>query len=464
MTKLRLLLIFVFTVAYSQLQAQQKHELTVKEAVELAFKNLTDVKNAQLDYQVQQALNKQITGQALPQITGNTNITHYLQLPQLLFPDATATAVYSILKDEGVRNGSGQPITNVPAPMLRQVSFQQPWNLTTGITLQQLLFQPDVFVGLQARKAALDLSAAQIEQVKERVKDSAYKKYYAILIAEKQLEYLNESVQRLEKLYSEAEALYKEGFSEQLDIDKFQVQLTNLRTSRNAVQNVVEISYALLKFSIGVSQKDTVVLKDELSVDKVKEGVLDAEFKYEDRAEIRTLNYSRDLLKLDVKRYKLGFIPTVAAMANYSGNGMGQKFFTDKSTTWIRSSYVGVNVSIPIFDGFQRKYKVQQAKLNLQKLENTIDFAKQGVDLEQTVNRASLRISLLNLDAQQRNMELAQRVVNTTRIKLSEGVGSSSEVLLAENELQAARNNYFNALYQAIVSKISYQKALGKLQ
>src|SRR5205085_7327138 len=146
------------------------------------------------------------------------------------------------------------------------ISIQQPWNANAGITLQQLLFQPDVFVGLQARKTALGLSQAQLEQVKERVKDSAYKKYYAILIAEKQLHFLNEGIQRLEKLYNDDSIMFKNGFVERLDLDKVQVQLTNLQTTRNVVENYVKLAYGVLKFSIGVSQKDTVVLKEELSV------------------------------------------------------------------------------------------------------------------------------------------------------------------------------------------------------
>jgi outer membrane protein len=175
--------------------AQQRHELTVREAVDLAFKNVIEIKNAEIDYKMQEAINKEIVGRALPQISGNVGANHYLRLPEILFPDATDFRIYSILKDEGVAGSTG-PITTVPVPQLRQVSFQQPWNLTAGATLTQLLFQPDVFVGLQARKAALDLSAAMIEQTKERVKDSAYKRYYAILIAEKQLHFMNESVVR----------------------------------------------------------------------------------------------------------------------------------------------------------------------------------------------------------------------------------------------------------------------------
>ena len=457
--------LFVCLVVFiaTQAKAQNKYELTVKDAVDLAFKNLADVKNAKIDYQLQEAKNKEILGQALPQVTANAGLNHYLALPTILFPDATSTAVYSVLKNEGVKDGNGVPITNVPAPKMQQVSFQQPWNTNIGATVSQLLFQPDVFVGLQARQTALDYAASNIEQVKDRVRDSAYKRYYAILIAEKQTYFLAESIKRLEKLYHDDSVLYKNGFAERLDLDKVQVQLTNLKTTYNIVQSGVQLAYGALKFSLGLNQKDTVVLKEDLTVDKIKEGVLDDNFKYDDRPEIRTLSYTRRLQELDLKRNKLGYLPTVAAQGNYSINGMGQRFVTDKSTNWFKSSFIGLNLNVPIFDGFQRKYKVKQSQLNIQKLDNVISQAKQGIDFEQFATKESLKSSLLNLDAQERNMELAQRVYDATKKKFEQGLGSSFEILQADNDYQTAQSNYFNALYNAIVAKVSYQHSLGKL-
>jgi outer membrane protein TolC len=258
--------------------------------------------------------------------------------------------------------------------------------------------------------------------------------------------------------------MFKNGFVERLDLDKVQVQLTNLQTTRNIVDNSVKLSYAALKFSIGLSQKDTVVLKEELSVDKIKEGILEENFNYSDRAEVRALEQAKKLQQLDLKRNQLGYLPTVAAQANYTVNGMGQKFFTDKNTTWIRSSFIGLNINIPIFDGFQRKYKIQQSRFNVEKVSNTLDYMKQVIDLEQVITKETLKNSLMNLDAQQRNMELAERVFNTTKIKFQEGLGSSFEVLQADADYQTAQANYFNSLYNAIVAKISYQRSLGKLQ
>lgn len=447
----------------TSVQAQQRYELTVNEAVDLAYKNVVELKNAQLDYQLQEAKNKEITGQAYPQLSGSVSANHYLKLPAILFPDATSTAVYSILKEEGV-SGTNGPITDVPSPSMRQVSFQQPWNLTLGATVTQLLFQPDVFVGLQARQTALDLSQSIVNQTKEKIKDSAYKRYYAILITEKQLHFIDEGLQRLQKLYHDDSIMYKNGFAERLDLDKVQVQINNLRSTRNSIANVVELAYAAMKFAIGVSQKDTVVLKEDLTTANVKENLLDENFNYEDRTEIKTLGYLKRLQELDMKRNRMGFIPTVAAVGNYGINGMGQKFFTDNSTIWIKSSFIGVNVNIPIFDGFQRRYKIEQSRLNVQKAENNLSNVKQAIDLEQTITKSGLLNALNNLDIQERNMELAERVYNMTKKKFEQGLGSSFEVLQSDADLQTAQSNYFNALYNAIVARISYQYSLGKLK
>src|ERR671921_2547046 len=118
-------------------QAQQKYELTIKEAVELAYKNVVELKNAQVDYRIQEAQNKEIFGQALPQVSANAGVQYYLQLPQVLFPQSDE-GVYSVLRREGLVPDT----TKAPAPTLVPFSFQQPWNVSAGATVQQLLFQP----------------------------------------------------------------------------------------------------------------------------------------------------------------------------------------------------------------------------------------------------------------------------------------------------------------------------------
>lgn len=443
--------------------SQQVHELTIKEAVDLAYRNVIDLKNKALDIKIQEAMNKGIAGQALPQLTGDVGGQYFYKLPIMLFPDATSTAIYQILKEEGVQGANG-PITDVPVPELRTLSFQQPWNVSAGVTLTQLLFQPDVFVALQARAASMRLARQNLELAQENVKDSAYKRYYAVLIAEKQLEFLNDGVTRIEKLVHDNQIMYNEGFIEMLDVERAQVQLSNLKTMQTNLKNGIFLSYAALKYALGIPQKDTLKLKDALSIDEVKLGILEESFEYEDRKEFRLAQTVLEMQKLDLKRYKFRYFPTVALAGNFARQGMAEKFiFSDKSATWYSTGYIGLSVSIPIFDGFQKKYQIQQSRFTVEQAENNAENLKQVIDLQQVMNKESLKTAILNLDEQQRNIELAEKVYNTTKKKFEEGVGNSFDIIQAENDLQTSQSNYFQAMYNAIIAKISYQRALGKL-
>jgi outer membrane protein TolC len=123
-----------------------------------------------------------------------------------------------------------------------------------------------------------------------------------------------------------------------------------------------------------------------------------------------------------------------------------------------------VNVNVPIFSGFQRRYKIEQAQLSLEKLTNSVDNVKQAIDFEQVVTRESLSTALFNLDVQERNLQLAERVYNATKLKFEQGLGSSFEVLQADSDFLTTQSNYFNALYNATVARVSYLYSLGKLQ
>ena len=464
-TKTIQLILILFFLSAGSLNAQQVYEITVKEAVDIAFKNVTELKNARLDYKITDARNKEIVGLALPQINGSFQGNHYLSLPQIQFPDATEKTIYDILKDNGVRDGSGNPITKDVELAFRNFSFLTPWNINGGISVQQLLFEPQVFVGLEARRELIENSSIQIKVAEDKVKESVHKNYYAVLIAKKQLGFIQESIKRLEKLSSDMNEMYKNGFVEKLDIDKTTVSLNNTKTIENQLKNGIVIGYAVLKLTLGLPQADSLVLRDELTTAQVMDGILENEFNYENRNEIKLLNSAVKLQGYDIRRYKLSYAPTLAAFYNYQRNGQrsAETMGSQKPWFWFSTSLAGLSINLPIFDGLQKKNKIRQAQFNLEKVENTLDQAKKGIDLERTVAKNNLTNAILNMDSQEKNMELAEKIYNTVKIKYEQGVGSSFEVLQADTEVQQSQSNYFRALYDAIVAKVSYQKASGKL-
>ncbi len=450
-----------------QVSAQKKYILTAKEAVDHAVKNVTDIKNLQIDREIQVAKNKEIRGQALPQINGALSATHYFSIPTTLLPDFISPSVYGVLEKEGVQNGSGNPIVKPTGdPALLPAQFGVPWQASAGFTFQQLFFQPDVFVALQARDVALRYTEENIKAMEDSVRSNVYRAYYSVLIAEKRKVFIEDGVTRFEKLVKEQEVLFKNGFAEKLDIDRTTVNLNNLKSTKTQIDNLIYIGYASLKYSMGLSQADTLILKDSLSSELVKRDILDTSgFKYEDRNEVKILNTVKELQGLDLKRYKLQYYPTLAGFWNFSYQAQRKQLnYFDFNQPWYKASYAGLNMSIPIFDGLQKPARVKQAKLNLEKTENTLDNLYRVIDFQREAAYNQFRNAVTSLDVQERNLDLALKVYNSTKRKYELGLGSSFEVIQTEASYEEAQSNYFQALYDGVVAKIGYLRSLGRLQ
>ncbi len=176
------------------------------------------------------------------------------------------------------------------------------------------------------------------------------------------------------------------------------------------------------------------------------------------------MNVVQDLQGLDLKRNKLSYLPSITTYWSYSKNALRQTFdFFDANKKWFNTSVWGLNMSIPIFDAGQKLQRTKQANLNLQKTKNTIANVQRAIDLQLAASSIMFKNALSSLDIQERNVQLAGKVYNTTMKKYEQGLGSSFELLQTETELETAQSNYFQSLYDAINARIAYTKALGKL-
>ena len=460
MTLMSLLMLFSVSV-----MAQQKHEFSAWQCVEYAGKNAVAVKNALLDVQIQNQINRQITAAALPQVTGSMNVTHYYGIPVMSLPDFISPALYGVLVKEGVKDGSGNTIT-MPSGGFGNIAaqFGTPWNATGEIDISQIIFDGQVFVGLQARDASLNFYRKTAEITAEQIKVNIYKIYYQLVVGKKQIETIEANIERFEKLLFETNEIYKNGFAEKLDIDKVTVQLNNLKTEKIKAENLLATGNAGLKFLMGMSQQEQLVLTDSLNEDELKENILDQKYNYGDRKEMQLLTIAEKLNNYNIKRYRLSKIPNIAAFGSYSKNALRNSFDFFDNEEWYVTSYVGIKMSIPIFDGNARKAHIQQSKYELQKTQNNIEQLKQSIDYDVAQSRINFTNALLSLDIQKKNIDLAESVFNTAKKKYEQGLGSNQEIYNAQADLKIAQDNYYSSLYDAINAKIDWQKASGKIQ
>jgi outer membrane protein len=456
-------LMVVLTALFKPSLAQQKHELTVKEAVEYAKKNSVQIKNVLLDVKLQEETNRQVTSSAFPQIDGRMGTTYNPNLAVQAFPDFITAGTYKVLIDNNVKKGTGDPIT-MPEIGLLEASFQTKWTANAGVDLHQILFDGQVFVGLQARSTSMEWARKNVEVSEELIKANVYKVYYQLVVGKTQINILDANIERLTKLQNDTRELYKNGFAEKLDVDKVAVQIANLETEKKKALSQISNGYLGMKLLMGMPIKDELILKDTLSDSQIKDGILEASsYNYTDRKEYQYAELGKKLNEYNVKRYKLSQVPTVSLSGSWSKNAQRNQFNFFGKGDWYTFSNIGVNISVPIFHGFNTRSKIDAAKLEVQKTVNQMENLKLTIDNEVETARVNFKTAIEAMDYQRQNMKLAEEVYNQTKKKYEAGLGSNTEITAAQTDLKVAQTNYINALYDAIVARIDYLKAIGKL-
>ncbi len=424
-------------------QNSSSHAFSIKECVDYAHKNNVQVKNALLNVQVQNQTNRDITAAAMPSVTGTISGNDFLTIPTSLLPGEIF----------------GQPAgTYIP------VQFGTKFNANAGINLQQLLFDGQVFIGLKARTTSIEFQNKNVEVTEEAIKSNIYKIYYQLVASKTQIGIYDANLDRLNKLLHDTKVLYQNGFAEKLDIDKISVQVSNIETEKLKALNSISVGYLGLKTLIGMPVKDTLVLTDQLTEDKIKQGIdQDSAFTYDSRKDYQYLNLGKKLNEFNIRRYQLSYLPTISLTGAYTKNAQRNEFNFFGKGDWFTTAFIGLNVSIPIFDGFSKDARLKKSRIELKQTENQIESLRNSIDNEVETAKMNFAAAITTLDFQKKNMELAENVFKQTTKKFELGTGSNTEITAAQTDLRTAQANYINALYGAIVAKVDFYKAVGKL-
>jgi outer membrane protein len=276
---------------------------------------------------------------------------------------------------------------------------------------------------------------------------------------------LEANIQRLESLKNETEQFNKQGFVENIDVQRLQVTYNNLLTEQQKVNQLMQLADALLKFQMGFDVTQPIQLTDTLNNADLSKTQIDAtNFKFENRVEYQLLSKQKQLNQLNLKRYQLGTLPNLIAIGNYTTQHSNDKFiWYNHLGDFYNSALIGVQLNFTIFDGLQNKYRKNYTRLQIQQNENDLFNLKNALALDMLSSDITLKNSMLSVKAQKENMDLADEVVRVTKIKYQQGVGSNLEVLNAETSLKEAQTNYFSALYDAYIAKVNFEKATGTL-
>jgi outer membrane protein TolC len=429
--------------SFAQTEIPNIHQFKLDDCVVYAQKNNVQVKNALLAIDAQVQTNREIGAAAYPTVMTSTSVMDYTKIPVSLLP---------------AQIFGGAAGTFIP------VQFGTKFNANYGANFSQLLFDGQVFIALQARSTSLEMQRKNAALTEENIKANIYKIYYQLSASKTQLNILDVNIERLSKLAHDAEIMYKNGFAEKLDVDKVNVQLNNLQTEKLKANNAVAIGYMGLKMLMGMPVKDSLVLTETINEKDLTGDVLvENEFQYALRKDFQYLTTLKKLSEYNVKRYQLSNLPTVSLSGAYTKNAQRQKFDFFEGGNWFTTSFFNLNVSLPIFNGGATMAKIRRTKIELQQVTNQMDAMKNNIDNEITQAKLNYISSVATVQFQKKNMQLAETVYAQTKKKFETGTGSNTEISASQADLVSAQNNYMNALYSALIAKVDFLKATGKL-
>jgi outer membrane protein len=388
----------------------------------------------------------------LPQVNGSVSFQDFLRPPASIGPN------FSTLFSGGSIDKNA-PLVPLPFGAIK-------YNNTFSLTASQLLFSGSFLVGLQAVKTYKELYTRSLSRSKIGATVNVTKAYYQVLVSNEQIKLLDANIAQLKQQLDQTTQQNKQGFVEKIDVDRLSVQYINLTTNRENIIRSLVLNYELLKFQMGMPIQQEITLSDKLENINFSSEVSIAQADtsaYRNRVEYGLLETNVKLNQLDVKAKKAAFLPTVSANAGFADVYQENQFKYLYNHPY-PNSYVGLSINVPIFNGNQRKYQLKESEINVEKAKNDLNNAKNGLSLEASAAGIMYYNSLQSLNTQKRSRELAQEVLRVSNIKYTQGVGSSIEVTQAQTQLEIADNQYIQALYNALISKVDLDKAYGRIK
>jgi len=427
---------------HAQAQSGESYSFSLQQAVDFALQNHASVKNAYIDREIAHRKVNELIGVGLPQIEAGFDLQKFLDIPTTFIPG------------EFFDEESG---TFIP------VQFGQPYNATAGLTATQLVFDGSYLVGVQASKTYEELSEKTYKQTKIETAVAVSKAYYNVLVNAERMALLDANVKRVSKLKDDTKALYENGFVEKIDNDRIEVTYNNLVVEKNKTGKLLGIAKDYLKFQMGMNPDSALELTDKLENIQFDEAIpVESKSDFNNRIEYSILQTSKRLYELDLKRNRFQFLPSLVAYGSFSYIASRNEFnIFNPDFRWYPTSIIGAKITLPIFDGLQKHQRIQQSKLNLEKINNNFKMLEQGITLETKTAQTHLQNAIESLETQRKNRALAEEVVRVSKVKYDQGVGSNLEVLNAETSLKEAETNYYSALYDALIAKTDYAKARG---
>jgi outer membrane protein len=453
-------LLIIFLVIAIPVTAQ-KRVITLDEAINIALKNNREIRMAQMNVDKAQSAVREAFGYALPTVDLSANYYRFLSKPKMAFPDFEAllgNATYGILFHENVLPRDESKFRPIGTTLQ---SFAQTNNFESTVQATQILFNSAVFRGIGTSQIYLDLSKEELKRTASSIVLEVEKTFYGVLLMKELHEITEASFKNASDNLKNVRALHEQGLVAEFDFLQAEVRVENIRPVLLQMGNNLKMAEDGLKILLNINQQDDIDVsgefeyKDELIPDESESIQMALEENFSIKSMQLKLKVDDAFIALD----RADYWPTLAAFANYSYAGSSEdlKFQTYTSAT------VGLSFTINLFRGTQTRHRVEQAEATLNQSREQFSQLKDFIVSQVKFRINEIRKVKASLDAQERNVKLAERAYELSTLRYKEGTGNQLEIENSDIALRQAKINRLQSVYDYILSSANLDQLLGRI-
>lgn len=440
------LVFFVHLMAASFAQENNIKTYSLEEAKAYALNNAYQQKLAALDVAKAQSKVNETIAIGLPQVSGVVGYLNNIEIPPLAIPA------------DFLPNGTPGEIATA--------RFGAEQTMNASITANQLIFDGSYLVGLQATKVYLELSKNDEEKSAIEIKRLVTQAYGNVLIAERNLEILKKNQKNLDVIVFESEEIYKNGLIEEQDRDQAKLNYQRITNQYENAGRQLDVAKNQLKFIMGLTLETELMLSDNLeaiTTTSMGEEFAQKEFVVDNHIEYKSILTQEKATELVTKQQKSVYLPKISGFYTYQQNSFANEFNFFGEGEWLSGQFFGLNLSVPLFTSFGNKNRVQQAKIDNQKVKIAKMQIEQNLKIQADNAKSAYIFAMNQYETNNDNLALAESIYDKVKEKYDEGLSSSLELTTANNQLLTAQQAYIQASFQLIDSKVKLDQALNNL-
>ena len=433
----KLIFFSIVIIGWNTVRAQEVW--TLKQCIDTAKVHNKTLQINRNNISISEQRIKEAQANLIPKITANTDYKYFTELPTQLMP-------MNALNPQA------------PEGQFRDLQFGVPHNINANIQLAMPLYNPQVYGAIQNTKIANELTQLQYQKSEEQVLYDITTLYYNAQILKHQLEFLETNLENTNKLLKNIQLLKEQLLAKGTDVNKVQLQAEQLATQKENVNNKYISILNALKLNMGIALETKISVESAISfqttLEYTSKTTLDIQLiQTQNRflnAELSTLNKSR-------------FLPSLNLIASYGTTGFGYDKTPNDFLKFYPISFAGVQLSYPLFNGAVTLRKINQKKLEINNNELQVQLMndKNKMEIKNSTRQKNVaQQTVLNTEKQ---IALAQTIYDQTIIQQKQGTASLTDVLLADNALREAQQNYLSAIIDYLKADLELKKVTGSI-